>query len=137
MKRSVRIVEGARKVRAREKEESEGARLSFCPKLWHGTSRSTSGRQRALVDLFGVVEMLIGELSGLAGCRCCRCFLHKLPPKERSGVRLARFSGLPSIVEGPWRRVDATHGWSRLPCSDLVKMWGSLQFQIDSEALAG
>jgi hypothetical protein len=56
--------DGARKARTRERREEkrrEIASLSSCPKLWHGKARSTMRRRRALVDLFGVVEMLIGE----------------------------------------------------------------------------
>jgi hypothetical protein len=73
-------------MRTREKEEKEGARLSSCSKHWHGTSRSTIEIERALVDLFGVVDMLIGELSGLPRVPLLQVFLHKLPPKKRSGV---------------------------------------------------
>jgi hypothetical protein len=86
--------------RTRKKEEEEGVRLSSCPNFGHGTSRSTTESQRALVDLFGVVEMLIGKLTGLPGGPLLQVFLHKLPPNERSGVCLARFSGLLSTVEG-------------------------------------
>jgi hypothetical protein len=34
--------------------------------------------QRALVDRFGVVEMLIGERQGLPGLPLLQVFLHKL-----------------------------------------------------------
>ena len=45
----------------REEKRREIASLSSSPKLWHRKARSTMRRRRALVDLFGVVEMLIGE----------------------------------------------------------------------------
>jgi hypothetical protein len=85
-----------------DEEERRGGRCQaqLLFKLWHGTSRSTTESQRALVDLFGVVEMLIGKLTGLPGGPLLQVFLHKLPPNERSGVCLARFSGLLSTVEG-------------------------------------
>ncbi len=50
------------------------------------------------LTFFGAVEMLIGELAGLPGVLLLQVFPHKLPPKERSGVWLARASGLLSTV---------------------------------------
>jgi hypothetical protein len=43
----------------------------------YGTARRDP-LQRALVDRFGVVEMLIGERQGLPGLPLLQVFLHKL-----------------------------------------------------------
>jgi hypothetical protein len=43
-------------------------------------------RERALVDRFGLVEMLIGECQSLPGLPLLQVFLHKLRLSEYSGA---------------------------------------------------